>query len=400
MKKPTSHNVRAKLALVIVVLVLALPSFAQTEEERAAVRATGNALALFKAQRFAEAIPHFETAIKSLPEVDMLRFMYGFCLVAKSKQISDQEEAKKLSQQALEQFKKAKELGLQSEDNEAMIRLLEGGSAGHFEAKAQYSENAQAEKLMNEGESFFAQSQYDEAIKRFAKALELDPKIYQAGTSGGDSYVAKSDFENAEKWYQKAIAIDPNRETAWRYSATPLMKQKKYDQARERYIEAFIVEPYNSMSSRGINQWAEVVGKNLGHPEVKVPEFQMDENGLAVPKVLIADTDAELSPWKAYFAVREIWIKEKFGKTFPNAKGYRHTLSEEVEALRAAVKSAQEKKAKAKHFETLAKLDTDGLLEAYVLLGRPDRGIAADHAEYLKTNRPKLRKYVADYVIQ
>ena len=364
------------------------------------MRATGNALALFKAQRFVEAIPHFETAIKSLPEVDMLRFMYGFCLVAKSKQTSDQDEAKKLSQQALVQFKKAKELGLQNEDNDGMIKLLEGGGTGHFEGKAMYSENPEAEKLMNEGESFFARSQYDDAIKLFTKALEIDPKIYQAGTSGGDSYVAKGDFENAEKWYQKAIAIDPNRETAWRYSATPLMKQKKYDQARERYIEAFIVEPYNSMSSRGINQWAEIVGKNLGHPEVKVPEFQIDENGLIVPKALIADTDKELSPWKAYFAVRETWMKEKFLKASPSSKEYRHSVQEEVEALRAAVRSAQEKKAKTKHFDILAKLDTDGLLEAFVLLGLPDRGIAADHAEYLKNNRPKLRKYVADYVIQ
>lgn len=395
-----AHAVRARLALALVILVLAVPTFAQTEEERAAVRATGNALALFKAQRFTEAIPHFETAIKALPDVDMLRFMYGFCLVAKSKQISDQEEAKKLSQQALEQFKKAKELGNTSEDNEAMIKLLEGGGTGHFEGRAIYSENPQAEKLMNEGESFFARSQYDEAIKLFAKALEIDPKIYQAGTSGGDSYVAKSDFENAEKWYQKAIAIDPNRETAWRYSATPFMKQKKYDLARDRYIEAYIVEPYNSMSSRGINQWAGIVGKDLAHPEVNIPEFKIDENGLIVPKVLIADTDVELSPWKAYFAVRENWMKEKFDKTFPALKEYRHTVQEEAEALRAAVKSAKEKKAKAKHFEILAKLDTDGLLEAYILLGRPNRGIAQDHPEYLKTNRPKLRKYIADYVIK
>lgn len=397
---PYAHYVRARLALLLVVILLALPSFAQTEEERAAVRATGNALALFKAQRFSEAIPHFETAIKALPDVGMLRFMYGFCLVAKSKQISNQDEAKKLSQQALEQFKKAKEMGLANEENDAMIKILEGGESGHFEGKAMYSENPQAEKLMNEGESYFARSQYDEAIKLFAKALELDPKIYQAGTSGGDSYVAKSDFENAEKWYQKAIAIDPNRETAWRYSATPLMRQKKYDQARERYIEAYIVEPYNSMSSRGINQWAQVVGKDLGHPEVKIPEYQIDDNGLFVPKILISDTDKELSPWKAYFSVRENWNKEKFQKTFPDAKEYRHTVQEEAEALRAAAKSASEKKAKSKHFEIIQKLDTDGLLEAYVLLGRPNRSIAQDHPEYLRTNRPKLRKYIADYVIQ
>lgn len=47
----------------------------------------------------------------------------------------------------------------------------------------------------------------------------------------------------------------------------------------------------------------------------------------------------------------------------------------------------------------LKKLDDEGLLEAYILLARPDEGIAADHPAYLRQNRDKLRRYVTQYVV-
>lgn len=47
----------------------------------------------------------------------------------------------------------------------------------------------------------------------------------------------------------------------------------------------------------------------------------------------------------------------------------------------------------------LKKLNDEGLLEAYILLGRPDEGIVEDHEAYLKQHRNKLRRYVLDYVV-
>ena len=47
----------------------------------------------------------------------------------------------------------------------------------------------------------------------------------------------------------------------------------------------------------------------------------------------------------------------------------------------------------------LQQLDNEGLLEAYILLARPDDGIAVDYPAYLKANREKLHRYVALHVI-
>lgn len=197
-----------------------------------------------------------------------------------------------------------------------------------------------------------------------------------------------------------AIAIDPNRETAWRYSATPFMKQEKYDKALERYVEAYIVEPYNKMSSRGINQWAQMTGKNLSHPVISIPEFTITSDGTFVPKTPIGAEDKDKSPWLAYFAARTVWVKEQLQKAELGKTQYKLSLAEETTALRAAVKFFQERKLGNKEFETLAKLEADALLAAFILLARPSSAIAAEHPEYLKTNRAKLRQYFMNYVVK
>lgn len=385
-----------KMVFLHLLLILAVSISVKAQTDAQLGEATIKGLQLYEQQRYVEAIPHFELLVKAIPDNAKLRFLYGFCLVAQSKQTDDAELAKQSSSRALEQFKIAKQLGLKDEMNDALIKILSGETSA---GDSNYSKNPEANKLVAEGENYFAQSKYDESIQAFQKALQLDPNIYQAALSLGDCYVFKKDWANAEKSYQKAIAIDPTIETAYRYSATPFMRQEKYDEARDRYIEAWITEPYSRMSPRGISQWAEVTGAELGHPKVDIPEIKYDANGKATT-VMNENSLAEGSKaWLAYSLTRENWHKEKFAKTFPNEKEYRHTLQEEAEAIRNALKTAKDQKLSHPHFEILQKLDDEGLLEAFILMAQADEGIAEDHAAYLKVNRAKLRQYVLNYVI-
>jgi len=217
----------------------------------------------------------------------------------------------------------------------------------------------------------------------------------------------KADYANAEIWYQKAIAIDPNKETAYRYSATPLMKQRKTGEARDRYIEAFIVEPYNRFARGGLIQWAQATQTPLAHPDIAVPtDVTFDEKGDAKINLdagaLLGGKDDGSFAWISYGATRSTWRKEKFAKTFPNEKTYRHSLAEEADALRSVISVATADKKDKKlspSLTRLKKLDDEGLLESYILLARPDDGIAQDHAAYLKQNRDKLRRYMVQYVV-
>ena len=106
--------------------------------------------------------------------------------------------------------------------------------------------------------------------------------------------------------------------------------------------------------------------------------------------------------WLSYGIARSSWRKEKFAKSFPNEKVYRYSLAEEVDALRSVISMASTDKRTKNLSPSLArlkKLDEAGLLEAYILMARPE-GIAQDHPEYLKQNRDKLRRYVMEYVVK
>ena len=403
-----SKNMKVFLLTMIVFVLFApaIPSLnAQTADELNSLKEKAGQL--LNDNNYVEALPILEKLVKAEPENGDTQFYLGFALLAQSKNIKDKEVARQLVIRARRSFVKAKELGSQQKILDAFITSIpEDGNIG-----GQFSKNAAAEDAMNAAEAAFTQGKIDEALNLYQKAYKLDPTIYEAALFSGDMYLRKDDFPNAEIWYQKAIAVNPNRETAYRYSATPLMKQKKYDQARDRYVEAFIVEPYNQMSAVGISQWAEATDTTLAHPKIEIPTSVKDD-GKGGTEINL-DADAMLggakgdgsAAWAAYGATRADWRKTKFAKLFLSEKTYRHSLSEEADAIRSVLilAEADQKSKDAKNFNPslvkLKKLNDDGLLEAYILLARPDAGIAQDYPAYLKQNRDKLRRYVTEYVI-
>ena len=378
----------------------ALPARAQAEKQDSL---KSRAAVMVEQGKFIEALPLLEAIALEEPENAGNLFFLGAALLAKTRVVTDTEEIKQLFIRSRKALIKAKQLGHPEPKLDAIIQSIpEDGSVPN------YTKNPEVEQLMKEGESFFAQGKMDESLKKYQKALELDPTLYYAALYSGDVYVHKTEYDRAEVWYQKAIKIDPTRETAYRYSATPLMKQRKYDQARDRYIEAYITEPYNNYAIGGLGQWARVTGAKLAHPVIEIPtEFSADEKGdtkitLDANTLLGGKKDDGSSSWLIYGVTRAGW-QEEFVKKFPGEKVYRHSLAEELDALQSVLRlAAADKKAK-KLSASLAKLkelNDKGLLESYILLARADKGIYQDYAQYLKLNRDKLRRYVIEYVLK
>ncbi|HEX7174779.1 MAG TPA: tetratricopeptide repeat protein [Pyrinomonadaceae bacterium] len=358
---------------------------------------------LTKQQKYTEALPILQKLAIAEPNDPETHFYLGFALIAQANVTKDDAARKALRVRARNAFIRSKELGIQEPVIEALIQNTPAdGSDGKT-----FSQHAEANKLMAEAEALFSQGKLDDALGNYQKALQLDPKIYEAALFSGDVHNHRGDFQQAETWYQKAIAIDPTRETAYRYSATPLMKQRKYDQARDRYVEAYISEPYNKYSVAGLTQWAQATNTKLAHPAIDIPtNVTFDEKGDAKINLdvsaLFGGKDDGSFAWISYGATRSTWRKETFAKTFPQEKAYRHSLAEEADALRSVVAVATGDKSVKKLSPSMAKLkklNDEGLLEAYILLARPDEGIAGDHPAYLKRDRDKLRRYVVEYVL-
>ena len=107
------------------------------------------------------------------------------------------------------------------------------------------------------------------------------------------------------------------------------------------------------------------------------------------------------SAWLMYGITRANWQTE-FVKKFPDEKVYRHSLAEELDALRAVITLATTDNKAKKMTLSLAKLkelNDKGLLESYILLARADKGIYQDYAKYRKQNRDKLQRYVVEYIL-
>lgn len=403
MSRPILVNNAARLALLLCCLsILCQPVAALAQAGESAQEMEQKVSELMKRQQYTEALPLLEKLVTAQPDNPRTQFYLGFALIGQATNTKDEATRKALRARARGAFIKSKELGITEPVVDALIQSLPPDGA---DSKA-FSQNVEANKLMNEAEALFTRGKLEDALGNYQKALQLDPKIYEAALFSGDVHTQRGNFQQAEIWYQKAIAIDPNRETAYRYSATPLMKEGKLDQARDRYVEAFISEPYNRFSTAGLSLWAQTTNTRLAHPAIDVPtDVTFDEKGdakinLNMSALLGGKEDGSFA-WISYGATRSMWRKEKFAKTFPGEKQYRHSLEEETDALRSvlAVATSDKKVKLSASLAKLKKLNDEGLLEAYILLARPDDGIAADHSAYLKRERDKLRRYVVEYIL-
>jgi tetratricopeptide (TPR) repeat protein len=366
---------------------------------------------LLAESKFTEALPILEKLSKALPNDGETAFYLGFARFTSSKTLKGAPARKEARARAHADLMRAKELGFKHPLLDSLLESLPPDGGG----EANYSANVEADETMREAEVAFVQGHLDEAIAAYGRALKLDPKLYMAALFTGDAYVKKEQPERAEEWFARAIEINPDIETAYRYWGTGLTAQGKMAEARDKYIEAFITEPYNSLARHGLAQWAQRNHVQLAHPQIDIPASVSStapgQINITMGESSLKNKNDGSAAWTVYGFVRASWMldqngkNEKFNRQYPNERVYRHSLAEEMDALHMVIASVSEQMQAKKikkldpSLATLMKLNDAGLLEAYILLARPDEGIAKDFAAYRKTNKDKLRRYVIEYVL-
>jgi tetratricopeptide (TPR) repeat protein len=384
-----------KLAIfVLLLLVPAVTATAQDDPDRS------RAFQLYKDAKFTEALPLFEKLATAHPDDRQIAELHAILVATQAVYLKDPEARKQARLRGRELLLRAQKLGADSPLLHSLLESITPDGDIGFSAKKEVDE------AMREGESAFASGNFSKAIEMYQRALLLDPNLYEAALFIGDVYFKNADQPKAGEWFARAIQINPDRETAYRYWGDSLMKQGKVTEAGDKFVEAFIAEPYNRLARAGFVQWGERVNIQLAHPRVEFPASvaQKGENQTTItldPKMFEKEKDPSSAAWMIYSLTRATWPAGEFVKQYPNEKAYRHSLKEEAAAIRAALKSLDEKKAPSadQSLQILKKLEKDGLLEAFILLAMPDQGIAADFAGYRKSNVDNLRRYVKQYVL-
>jgi tetratricopeptide (TPR) repeat protein len=390
---------RQALRLALLVCFCSPPSaLAQSIVDDAYKAERQQAVAFFNQQKHLEALPLFEDLATKNPNDADVQFGLGACLIDHSATLQDEEAAKKERVRAREYLLRAKQLG---NTNPLLLNLLDllppDGSIRH-------QENAQVDAAIQAGESAFAKRDYDNAIKNYSKAFELDPKNYAAALFIGDSHFAKQDFPKAQEWYDHAIQVNSDIETAYRYEADMLTRAGDMDKARTRSIQAVVAEPYNAVTWRGLAQWAKANHVRLKPVHINTHAV-MTGNGNDGPLITV---DPKSSPdsiaiWILYCATRTKWPKEEFKKQFPQETQYRHSLAEETDALSIAAKFQLNPGVSLEAIDPdlalLKRLGEAGMIEPYILLNAADQGIAQDYVAYRAQHRRQLEDYLSEFVV-
>ncbi|HEX7333149.1 MAG TPA: tetratricopeptide repeat protein [Pyrinomonadaceae bacterium] len=385
--------------LVVVVLALALPVFAQQDDED-----RRRAFQLYKEAKFTEALPLFEKLAAAHPTDPDVAEHFAILVTTQAIYLKDPEARKQARLRGRELLLKAQKLGANTPLVQSLLDdITPEGDIG-------FSAKKDVDDAMREGEAAFAKGDFPKALEMYHRALLLDPKLYHAALFIGDVYFKTADQTKAGEWFARAIDIDRDRETAYRYWGDSLMKQGRVSEAGDKFVEAYIAEPYSRLARAGFIQYAERVNISLAHPRVELPasvdrKSEKETTITLDPNMMKKDDKSgSAAAWLTYTLVRANWAASEFLKQHPNEKTYRHSVKEEAAAMRSALKALDEQKGVKPEnvdpsLQIIRKLDKEGLLEAYILLAMPDEGIAQDFAPYRKSNIENLRRYVKQYVL-
>ncbi len=108
--------------------------------------------------------------------------------------------------------------------------------------------------MRNTGVSLTKKGDLDTAIEWYDKGLEINPKNYDAMRERGAALSNKGDFDAAIEWFDKALEINPNDSIAMRNRGVALSKKGDEDGAIEWFDNALEIDPkdYDAMRERGV----------------------------------------------------------------------------------------------------------------------------------------------------
>ena len=359
------HHHNLSLKVIAASLLVAFVCLQGTVTAQSQEQIREQAMQLFDANNFVAALPLLEKAAVAFPDDVVVASRLGFVLYALGTTTKDPAVRKQHWQRARKILLQAQANG----DDSNLTRItLESLSREDLSAASvvPFSDKKAAEAEIRKGEDAFVRGEIEKALVAYKRALELDPKLYEAALYAGDmefrlahaskdAAYRKQHFEQAGIWFTKAIAIDPDRETAYRYWGDSLDEEGKTEEARDRFIEAIIAEPYSNRAYVGLSQWGDRHQVSLGHPKIEIPtnltSKKTGEVNITLDSSLLKRDDDGSAAWMMYGIVRAGWMdskdgkrSEKFSKAYPDETAYRHSIAEEVEALRGVLESVRVQK--------------------------------------------------------
>lgn len=103
-----------------------------------------------------------------------------------------------------------------------------------------------------------AKDKHEDAVKKFLKATEKNPNLFQAWGSLGYSYRKIGNYTASLEAYNKSLAIQPNYTPAVEYRAEALLALNQVDEVKSVYMALFRMDRARADElSAAIDKWLE-----------------------------------------------------------------------------------------------------------------------------------------------
>ncbi|MGI8500145.1 MAG: tetratricopeptide repeat protein [Hassallia sp.] len=94
------------------------------------------------------------------------------------------------------------------------------------------------DEYLQQGDAFYAEGRYDEALKSYDLVIETQPDSYSAWVSRGWTLRKLERYEEAIFSYDKGLEIKPDQHIAWHGRGNALRKLQRYEEAIFSYNKA------------------------------------------------------------------------------------------------------------------------------------------------------------------
>jgi Flp pilus assembly protein TadD len=227
-KTPLQNSSKKKIVFRFCFLVFMLFGLCATTN-------ADNCLPLYREGRYTEAIQCYDEVIReniSSNVVGSAWFQKGICLSNLGnidEAVAAMDEAAKVDPQYT---------GFSSALYPDYKRISES-----TEMNTMVEDSNDAASWNDKGNVLAMQGKYDEAIKAFNEAIQLDPNNSATWSNKGNVLSLQGNYNESIKAFDEAIKLDPNNAGAWNNKGMDLYDQGKYDEAIKAFDEAIRLKP-------------------------------------------------------------------------------------------------------------------------------------------------------------
>lgn len=259
----------------------------------------------------------------------------------------------------------------------------------------------EANQIMEEGEKYFGEKDYNHAMEKYSQAFNMDSTLYTAQLYIGDCYLNLGLFQEALESYKKANSINPNDYRTLFFQSTAYNQLGMFDQATEKYREALVLKPRHKNILMAANAYGMILGITVKDMTFEPKSLTFKKDG----KINIYTPENDNMSWLGYSFVKALWLGED---QIPGLKEEGNTsywsTTIEKQAVLLLLDGYEKSREQAdfkqnEYIEDLLKITKEGLLNEFIIY---EIGSKIDPTLTLRlpeSTRESIKKYITNYVL-